>query len=306
MTSLQNFLLKFFNKKKYRHAKNLQKRKKDIDNYNQNIKSKILNNIQNIKNKKELNFVHSGHLGDIIYSLPIINKLSETHKCNLYIKINRPMPVQYENHPSGNVFLDKRIVDLFLPLIEKQNFINKTGIFKNEDIDIDLDVFREIPIDIKFHSVRWYMHLTGIQINMELPFLEVNDHKSIKNNIVIVRSPRYRNVFINYEFLDKIKDKIICIGLKSEFEDLKKTIKNLEFYNCRNFLEMAEIIKSSRFFIGNECFAYSIAEGLKIPRLLEASPDFPVIFPVGKKAYDFYHQVHFEMLFKKIYDETKN
>ena len=75
MTSLQNFLLKFFNKKKYRQAKNLQKRKKDIDNYNQNIKSKILNNIQNIKNKKELNFVHSGHLGDIIYSLPIINKI---------------------------------------------------------------------------------------------------------------------------------------------------------------------------------------------------------------------------------------
>ena len=59
------------------------------------------------------------------------------------------------------------------------------------------------------------MHLTGIQVNMELPFLEVNDHKSIKNNIVIVRSPRYRNVFINYEFLDKIKDKIICICLKS-------------------------------------------------------------------------------------------
>ena len=28
-------------------------------------------------------------------------------------------------------------------------------------------------------------------------------------------------------------------------------------------------------------FAYSVAEGLKVPRLLEASPDFPVVFPVG-------------------------
>jgi glycosyltransferase involved in cell wall biosynthesis len=65
--------------------------------------------------------------------------------------------------------------------------------------------------------------------------------------------------------------------------------------------EIQEKIKASKFFIGNECFAYSIAEGLKVPRLLEASPDFPVIFPVGKNAYDFYHQIHFEMLFKKLY-----
>ena len=31
-----------------------------------------------MKNKKELNFVHSGHLGDIIYSLATIKKLYST------------------------------------------------------------------------------------------------------------------------------------------------------------------------------------------------------------------------------------
>ena len=63
---------------------------------------------------------------------------------------------------------------------------------------------------------------------------------------------------------------------------------------------MAQIIKSSKFFIGNECFAYSVAEGLKIPRLLEASPDFPVVFPSSDNGYDFYHQNHFEKFFKKL------
>ena len=169
-----------------------------------------------------------------------------------------------------------------------------------DNIDVDLDLFRQIPINIRFHSTRWYSHITGIPIDMEKSFLEVKSHDSVKNKIVIVRSPRYRNDFINYKFLSNIKD-IICVGLESEFEDLKKEIKNLEYYNCKDFLEMAEIIKASKFFIGNECFAYSIAEGLKVPRLLEASPDFPVIFPVGKNAYDFYHQIHFEMLFKKLY-----
>ena len=32
---------------------------------------------------------------------------------------------------------------------------------------------------------------------------------------------------------------------------------------------------------------YPIAEALKVPRLLEACPDFPVVQPIGKEAYDF-------------------
>tara|TARA_B100000029_G_scaffold503771_1_gene581402 strand:- start:554 stop:1474 length:921 start_codon:yes stop_codon:yes gene_type:complete len=306
MINLQNLFLKLFNNDKYRNIKYLEKRKNNLDHYNSNIYKKILNNNKTIKNKKELNFVHSGHLGDIVYSLATIKKLSETHVCNLFIKINKVMPVKYANHPSGNVYLDKRITELFIPLIKKQKFINNADIYKNEDIDIDLDLFREIPIEIKFHSIRWYMHLTGIQVDMEKPFLEVDEHDNIKNYIVIVRSPRNRNDFVSYNFLNNVKEKIICIGLKEEFEDLRKEIHNLEFYDCKDFLELSKIIKSCRLFIGNLSFAYSVAEGLKVPRLLEASPNFPVVFPVGKKAYDFYHQVHFELFFKKLYEETKN
>ena len=33
-----------------------------------------------------------------------------------------------------------------------------------------------------------------------------------------------------------------------EFNELKKEIGNLEFHECKDFLEMAQIIKSSRFF----------------------------------------------------------
>ena len=47
-------------------------------------------------------------------------------------------------------------------------------------------------------------------------------------------------------------------------------------------------------------FQYSIAEGLKVPRLLEASPDFTYVFPVGSNAFDSYHQNHFEKFFKKL------
>ena len=89
-------------------------------------------------------------------------------------------------------------------------------------------------------------------------------------------------------------DDLIFLGLENEFNDLKKDIKKLEFYNCKDFLEMAQIIKNCKVFIGNLSFGYTIAEALKVPRILEAEPNFPVVQPIGKNAFDFYYQPHFE------------
>ena len=189
--------------------------------------------------------------------------------------------------------INNRTAKLMMPLLKSQEYLNTVKIYEKEIIDINLDLFREMPFSLTFHSVRWYSHLTGTPVNMEEKFLNFETNDNFKNKIVIVRSPRYRNNFINYKFLKDVKN-IVCVGLKEEYEDLKKDIKNLEFYDCKDFLEMAIIINSSKFFIGNLCFAYSIAEALKIPRLLETCPDFPVVFPIGGKAFDFYHQVHFE------------
>ena len=301
-----NLIWKFLNKEKYRNIKNENKKKKLLDFYKLHIRHKIIKNIEIIKNKDELNFVHSGHLGDIINSFSVVQEIAKNHKCNFYVRTNKKMKVKYHNHPAGNVYLDEKMVNLLLPLLKNQSFINKYGIYTNENIDLDLDFFREVPIDIRFHATRWYMHLTGIHADMNLPYLDSSQHDTITNKIIIVRSPRYRNDFINYDFLNNIEDRILCIGLRQEYEDLKKNIKHIEFYDCKDFLELSQIIKSCRLFIGNESFAYSIAEGLKVPRLLEASPDYPVVFPIGNNGYDFYHQIHFERLFKKLYEETKN
>ena len=93
---------------------------------------------------------------------------------------------------------------------------------------------------------------------------------------------------------------ILFIGLKDEYEDLKKEVPNLEFHDCKDFLEAAEIIQASRFFIGNSSFGFTIAEALKVPRLAESFPQFPVIYPNGGEGYEFYFQIHFEKLFKHL------
>lgn len=293
LTKLYN---KLFNQSKYQKYKSNEKLAKKLNFYNIEIKEKLEKIQDKLYGNNEINFTHSGHLGDIIYSLPLVQEISKSHDCNFYIRTNKKMILNYENHPSGDVMINHKTANLLIPLLRRQKYLKIVDVYKGERIDIDLDLFRDMPININFHSVRWYAHLAGVNLDMNKKFLDVDENLSMKNKIVIMRSPRYRNPFINYDILKNVNN-IVCVGLKSEFEDLKKNIPNLEFYNCRNFLEMAEIIKSSKFFIGNLCFAYSVAEALKVNRLLETCPDFPVVFPIGGKAFDFYHQIHFKKFF---------
>ena len=203
------------------------------------------------------------------------------------------MPLEYIKHPAKGFYIDDRMLNLFLPLMKKQKYFYEVDKYQGQEIDVDFNLFRILPINICFNSPRWYFQISGIQVDLSIPYMEVNDHESIKDKIVIHRTFRHRNQFINYKFLRNYDD-LIFIGTKDEYEDLKKDVPNLEFCECKNFLEMARIIKSSRFFIGNQSIAYPMAEALKVPRLLEAEPMFPVVQPVGNKAFDFYYQPHFE------------
>ncbi len=291
--NFKKYYYKLFDRTKYRFLKSQEKIENDTVVFKKNYENIIYKILENIRNKKKLNFLHSGHCGDLVYALPMVKELSKTHECNFYVKSNKLMPVPYYKHPAGTVYVDDRILKLFLPVLKSQNYINHAGKFDNQDIDIDLDLFRKLPVNILFNSPRWYFHICGIQVDLSKPYMDVPPHEKLKNKIVIHRTFRYRNNFINYKFLSNYDD-IIFVGIKEEYDDLKKEIPNLILYDCKDYLEMASIIKSSRFFIGNQSVAYPIAEALKVPRILEACPYFPVVQPVGEDSFDFYYQPHFE------------
>ncbi|HEX8270174.1 MAG TPA: hypothetical protein VF581_09800 [Flavobacterium sp.] len=291
---------KYTNKVKYRNLKDKQKSERNVAMYNQKF-SPMIEAIQHrIATQKVLNFKHSGHLGDIIYSLPVIKELAKTHICNLYIRADTPMKQQYYKHPAGNVMLSKNLISKLLPLLRLQEYLSNADYLDGQSIDIDLDLFRDLPLDFSFLSHRWYFHIVGIQPDLDLPYLQVGEHPSIRDKVVIVRSFRARNHFADYSFLANY-DGLLFIGTKDEYDDLHVLVPNLEYYDVTSFDEMAQIIKSSKFFLGNQSFAYAVADGLKVPRLLEANPTFPVVYPIGEDAYDFYFQQHFEMFFDKLY-----
>lgn len=297
---LAKYWYKYTNKKKYRSLKNKLNQEKKVKRYNQNYSAVIESILHKIQHQKNLTFRHSGHLGDIVYSLPVIKELSKTHDCTLYIRADKPMNSEYYKHPSGNVMLSRNIISKFLPLLQKQDYLNTVAFWNDEEIDIDLDLFRDLPVDFNFLSHRWYFHIAGVQPELNQKYLEVEEHPTIKDKVVIVRSLRAQNYFADYRFLSKYEN-LLFIGIAEEYEELKKSVPNLEYYNVQDFYEMAQIIKSSKFFLGNQSFAYALADGLKVPRLLEANPDFPVVYPIGENAYDFYFQQHFEFYFDKLY-----
>jgi len=300
---MNKFFIKLFNKNKYQKVKNEIQQNKNRNFYEKQIIPKLDEISKSIKTKKELTFLHSGHLGDVINSLPLIKEIAKNSKCYLCLEVKKQMhkDVANDGHPFGNYYLSEDAINKIIPLLKNQKYISDVQIYNSQKIDINLNLFREWPINFNIDSVRWYFHLTGIHADLTNPYIEVEGHKNIKNKIVIMRSLRRQNNLISYDFLNNFENPLF-LGLKNEYDNLKTVIKNLDHYECSNFLELASIVKNSKVFIGNLSFGYALAESIKVKRLLESGANFPLVYPNGKNAYDFYFQKHFENLFTKLYN----
>jgi ADP-heptose:LPS heptosyltransferase len=77
---------------------------------------------------------------------------------------------------------------------------------------------------------------------------------------------------------------------------MRRHLPGLEWVRVRDFLELAELIAGCKLFIGNQSFPYSLAEGLKVPRILELDPADPNVVPTGGLAFDVLFQRQFEHL----------
>ena len=252
---------------------------------------------------KKVNFNHSGNSGDIIYALPTIRQIHELTgvDTNLYFRLNQPLNLAAGlTHPLGSVMLNQKMVDMLIPLIKAQPYINDCGVNTDRQIDIDLDYIRAgaIPQD-KGNIARWCGYITGVNPVLWKKWLTVEPNNDYNNTIIVARSERYRNTLISYKFLSKY-DNLVFVGVKSEYDDIKKAIPNIKWVQVDDFLQLAQIIAGCKVFIGNQSFPFSIAEGLKVPRILELSFDVINVVPEGEGAHDFFFQDHFEALVERL------
>jgi hypothetical protein len=250
----------------------------------------------------EINVLHNGNAGDIIYSLPLVKKLHELSgkPVNLVLKINEPLTIGngYE-HPLGSVMLNEKMVASLRPLLATQSYISDIPVFDQHQIHLDLTLFRKAGFATdKGNIARWNFFTTGITPDLTSPWLKVKPDKNFAECIVLARSSRYNNALVDYSFLAGYKH-LVFVGVESEYKEMKKSIPHLKWRQVSDFLELAEIIAGCKLFIGNQSFPYSIAEGLKVKRLLEVFYQIPNVMPEGENGYDFCFQKHFEWLVKK-------
>ncbi|MDB4924353.1 hypothetical protein [Mucilaginibacter sp.] len=253
----------------------------------------------------KLNLNHSGNAGDIIYALPTIREIHELTgvPVNLYFTLNRPMIFAEgvtHSHALGGVMLNQKMIDMLVPLIKSQPYINECEASSDKPIDIDLDYFRSgfVPQD-KGNIAHWCAYITGVNPPLWKKWLTVEPDHTYKDTIILARSERYRNIMIDHKFLNKY-DNMIFIGVESEYNDIIKTMPNIKWVKVDDFLQMAKMIAGCKLFIGNQSFPFSIAEALKVPRILEVSFDVINVVPEGEGGYDFFFQDHFETLVEKL------
>jgi hypothetical protein len=228
--------------------------------------------------------IHSGNAGDIVYSLPTATELGANH----YV-------INLCSDPGfGGRNIDFPTARALAPLLLSQPYIERVSIVSSniplefldqpiEGIDFVLDRFRlhEPP---KHHLALCHAMAFGVHINLYEKWLHLEVEKSDKEYIILCLTPRYRSMSKEY-WMDILSglDNVIALGLPEEFDCVAGI--TADFVTCNDFLEMARMIQGCRLFIGNPSLAYAIAEGLKVPRMVELPTEWRNAYPIGRSGY---------------------
>jgi hypothetical protein len=237
-------------------------------------------------------------------------------KIMLYLEKDIPA-VYYEGavHPTKSddgkqVMLNQKMIDMMIPLLKEQPFIEDVKTWSGEKIDVPLGTFRDTYVGMPSFSInRWYFYvfpdlacdLSGVWLNVP-----DSDKDFAKGKIMITRSERYLNPGINYSFLKPYEDDLIFCGTMREYNVFCMTFDlNIRKLTINNFLELAQAIKQCKFHITNQTQAFQLSESQKIPRILELCGAAPNCIPIGEKAYDFFAQQGLESYFHELNGTSK-
>lgn len=259
------------------------------------------------------NFHHTGNIGDVWASIPAMRKhwLDTGRKINLYLE--KDVPAHYYEgavHPTKgldgqNVMLNQKMIDMMIPLLKEQAFINEVKVWEEENIDVHLSWFRETHVGLPNFSInRWYFYVfPDLTCDLSVEWLDVP--RTVKDyargKILITRSERYTNPNIDYSFLKPFEDDLLFCGTQREWNSFCMAYDlNVRKLNIENFLELAQAVSQCRFHITNQTQAFQLSEGAKVPRILELCSFAANCIPIGDNAYDFHAQMGLEYAFHKL------
>jgi hypothetical protein len=265
-----------------------------------------------------ITFRHYANIGDIISVMASIKSYYDQTgvKAIFYQQLN--VKAEYyagASHPTKDnsgtqVCCNQKMYDMIRPLLLAQPYIHDVQEYTGQKAIINLDVFRsEGFANLPYGMIQSWPMLVYPDLAADLtqPWISVEGkYDGYKDLILVNFTERYRNNTLNYFFLKEHSDKLRFVGTDEEWIAFREQwdLPHLSRAQVADFLDLAIMIKSCKFVLGNQSFVWNLAEAMKHPRLLEMCSFAPNCQPfIGKHSYGYYHQNAVEYYFDKLMNE---
>lgn len=213
-----------------------------------------------------MTFLHSGDLGDIIYSLPSVRALGGGRL--LFTSDNQARETMTE---------DK--MEFLRSMLTREDYITDVDWWDGQEIiNCNFTTFRKSTRILNL--AEWQAFFVSASADIDTAWLSsYRGNSNLPSNLVVfARSPRYHTAGGSLRlqnYLRKLSRQYSCVfvGLQSEHLAFEKEVGPITYYPTKTALDLLAVISANEFFIGNQSFPYSVAEGLKVNTILETFPN---------------------------------
>ena len=276
--------------------------------------------LEKVKDKSVIRYLHSGDMGDIVSSLPVIKEMSETlgKKGILILDTTGGQTVNdgplnsliTRNTNSRGLKFNHTSFEFIKPLLEVQPYIESVEEYTDgskppDDIDLNLNAFRYFASNPKLNEMIYcnlmYCHqlASNVIFGYKGPFLEVPDGNKIPARMIplkkgiVSRSNRYHSSQVFLQTFTSMLHDFKFIGTDIEYEAFVDCISlrdrdQIPHVKVKNALEMAKLVKEAPLVFSNATLLYWIAVGLEKPIIHELNSSSYVtntITPDYKKVF---------------------
>lgn len=161
--------------------------------------------------------------------------------------------------------------------------------------------------EMKWEDVIKIFDQTGVMLYREKIVHDILPFQCV-DKIIINRTARYQNPYINFFFLQSWQDKLVFSGTRTEYDSFCKewNLPYVPYLVVNDFLELAQALHTCKVFIGNQSMCWHIADAMKVPRILEVCSSYPNTFPTGANGHSFITQQALEYQFNKLLNKIND